>query len=265
LRRFLLLATVLFAGLLTSVAAAHELKVFGSRLTLPEGGGKVTTYLSWGHRTPVDELMDASTVERYEIINPAGTASKLKAEGLGLQTNAIQVKDAGIYTVVANRKSGTTTYVIDNAGARQLKRGPKSDYSGEKIDFAQRSVQTGKAFIVVGKPTTDLPKALGLPLEIVPLEGPARWTAGKDNRFQVLLNGKPLSGAEVHARYVGFMPDDAWCYATESGQDGEFSIRPLQAGIWIIKVKHKTPSAEDVRKLYDFESLTTTLTLEMQP
>lgn len=119
--------------------------------------------------------------------------------------------------------------------------------------------------IVVGEPGTAAPKAIGLPVEIVPLAGPARWKAGQDMPFQVLLHGKPLPTAEVHARFVGFKPDDAWSYATESNRRGEFSIRPGQAGTWLVRVTAKQLTQGSVREQYDFEGYTATLSLEVLP
>lgn len=44
-------------------AGGHEIKVFSSRHLLPEGGGKATIYLSWGHRVPEAERVDIAAVE----------------------------------------------------------------------------------------------------------------------------------------------------------------------------------------------------------
>jgi uncharacterized GH25 family protein len=249
----------------TTSAVAHEIKVFASRQALPDGGGKTTVYLSWGHRVPVDELVDAAPIERYDLIAPDGTTVALKKEGTSLQSNAVEVKTSGVHSAVVTRKGSVYTYVLDDEGGRQLKRGPKTEHAGAKVEYATRYQQAGKTLIVVGKPGDMPPKPLGLLVEINPLGGPATWIASSDMRFQILLDGKPVPTADVQARYIGFKPDDAWCYATESDRKGEFSIRPSQAGTWVIKVNVKKLTQGKIREEYDYDSYTATLSLEVRP
>jgi len=85
-------ATLLLAVALAVPAVAHELKVFASQQAIAEPGTKSTVYLSWGHRVPVDDLIDVASVERYDLIAPDGTASALKAADVGLHTNSVELK-----------------------------------------------------------------------------------------------------------------------------------------------------------------------------
>ena len=260
--RCLALAVLTVVG---NTAVAHDIKVFSSRHVLPDGGGKATVYLSWGHRVPVDELVDAAPIERYDLIAPGGVVTALKKDGVSLQANAVELKDAGVYTAIVARKSSVYTYVLGEEDDRQLKRGPKTEHAGAKIESATRYQQAGKALIVVGKAGDAAPKPVGLPVEITPLDGPVKWTVNSDIRFQIVLDGKPVATAEVLARDIGFKPEDAWCYATESNKKGEFTVRPSQAGTWVIKVNVKKLTQGKTREQYDFESYTATLTLEVRP
>jgi uncharacterized GH25 family protein len=257
------LAAVL--GFLSSAASGHEIKVFASRLTLPDGPGQTTVYLSWGHRMPVDDLLDAATLERYELLTPHGQTTPLQVVERSLQTNVVDLQDTGLHQIVVTRKPSVMTYVFDQDGERQLRRGPKTAITEGKIDTASRSLQCAKALVAVGPLSQEAPKPVGLPLEIVPLDAPAKWTAHSDLRFQIRLDGKPLPAAEIQARHLGFKPDDAWCYATESNRKGEFVVRPGQAGTWVVKGMVKKLTQGATRAQYDFESFTTTLTLEVQP
>jgi uncharacterized GH25 family protein len=245
-------------------AAAHEMKVFSSRHALPEAG-KATIFLSWGHRVPVDELVDAAPIERYDLIAPGGGVTALKKDGASLQANAVELKDDGVYTAAVTRKSSVYTYVLGDDDERQLKRGPKTEHTKANIESATRYQQAGKALIVVGKAGNAVPKPVGLSVEINPLDGPAKWTTNSDIRFQIVLDGKPVPTAEVQARNTGFKPDDAWSYATESNRKGEFTIRPSMAGTWVVKVNVKKLTQGKTREDYDFESYTATLTLDVRP
>jgi uncharacterized GH25 family protein len=250
---------------LTVPVAAHEVKVFASHYLLADDTSKATVYLSWGHRVPVDELTDAATIERYVWINTEGKVTTLKAEGKSLQANVVQGKEPGIYQVAVIRKPSVFTYVLDSEGNRQLKRGPRSSHEGANIHSAMRSVQSAKTLLCLGKPGDQAPAPAGLPLEILPVVGPSGWKTRGEIRFRVLLEGKPLSSAQVLARSLNFKPENAWNYATTSNRKGEFTLVPDAAGTWLIKVNTRRPSDAKVRREYDEESFTTTLSLEVQP
>ncbi|NBO91775.1 MAG: DUF4198 domain-containing protein [Planctomycetia bacterium] len=251
--------------LTVSSLSAHEIKVLASNQQLGEAGGKTTVFLSWGHRLPIDDLVDSATIARYDLVAPDGKATALKLAEKSLQTNVVELKEPGVHQVAVARKYSTYTYIFDEEGQRQLKRGSKLDQGAAKIDAATKSLQCAKAMITVGKPSDKGPLAAGLPIEIIPLDGPAKWTNAATLRFQVLLEGKPLSTAEVVARPIGFKPDNAWNYATMSNRKGEFNIVASQAGTWVIKVHTQRLATGKVREEYDFESFTATLSLEVAP
>lgn len=246
--------------------AAHELKIFSSRHAIAEPSGKATVYLAWGHRLPVDELTDAAAVPRYDWIAPDGTTTALKKEGVSLQENVITLSSPGLHTLVADRAPSIYSYVVNDAGERQLKRGSKADQAaGANVESGTRYVQSAKSLIIVGAPDQTVPRPVGMPIEIIPMEGAALWKPGRDIRFQVLLNGKPIPVADIDARYVGFKPDDAWCYSTETNKSGEFVLRAQQAGTWAVRATVKKLTKGDLRDQYDFEAFTATLTFEVQP
>ena len=259
-----LLALALVLGL-AAFASAHTIKVFASKQVVEEAGGKTTVYLSWGDRVPVDDLIDASALDRYDLLTPVNTTTALKKEELSLQTNVVELKDPGLYQVLVARKPATYTTIIDEDGKKQVKRGPKTAIKEGKIDSSLRSVQTGKSIILVGRNVTAAPKPAGLPVEIVPLDAPAAWKTGKAVRFQVLLDGKPLAGAEFKARPLGFKPDNAWSYATTTNRQGIATVYPNQVGTWIFNAHSKLPTAGATREQYDFDSYTSTLSLEIEP
>jgi uncharacterized GH25 family protein len=262
LRAWLAVGLVLGTGGTTGYG--HELKVLASHLVV-QPGERTTVYLSWGHTLPVDDLVDAQVVERYEVVAPSGSATALQKENLSLQANVVELKEQGLHQVVAARKPGVITFVTDPAGNRLLKRGPKTGITEGTIDYALRSQQFAKALIVTGPATTTAPRPLGLPLEIVPLDGPAQWRAGGLLRFRVLLHGKPVAEESLVATYIGFRPANAWCYATATDREGTATVRTGRAGTWVLRAGVRRPATGSVREQYDYESYTATLALEVQP
>jgi uncharacterized GH25 family protein len=245
-----------------TVADAHELKAFASKLAVDRPSVKTTVYLSWGERIPVDDLIDGATLERYELLAPDGKVTPLKTTGVSLQTNVAELRSTGLHEIVAVKKPSVYTFYFDKNGKRLLKLGPRTEIKEGRIDYAGRSVQSAKAFIVVGS-CKQPPKPAGLPMEIVPLDPPSQWTNGASLHFQVLLEDKPISYVNVLARYVGFTPDDAWCYATDTNRQGIAHIRPSHPGTWVILVHYKRPTSGPIHDQYDFDSFVTTLTFEV--
>jgi uncharacterized GH25 family protein len=247
------------------LAQAHDLKALASQQHLSAKDGQVTVYLSWGHALPVDDLIDGATLLDYKVLSPSGKDMALKISDLSLQANSVAVEEAGIHQVIAIRKPAILTYVIDEEGNKVMKKGPKSGVTGGKVDYGFRSQQFAKALIVKEPAGKSKVKAVGLPLEIVPLAAPEEWRKGTALAFQVLYHGKPLAGEQVLATYVGFRPNNAWCYATTTSKQGIATVLPQQAGTWVLRVQVRQPADAKVKDQYDYENLTSTLTLEILP
>jgi uncharacterized GH25 family protein len=260
----ILLGVALLALTVASTGRAHDLKVLASRLTFDDKGGKSTIYLSWGHRLPVDDLVDGNSVERYDLIAPDGTTTALKKDERSLQANTVSLSAAGVYQAIVVRKSAVLTFVEDAEGNRVMKRGAKNSIKEGEIDYGFRSQQFGKVLLVAGAPKDGAIKPEGLPLEIVPVEGPSGWKRG-DVQFRVLFQGKPLGEETLTATRVGFEPADAWCFATHTNHDGLATIRAAEAGTWVLRVAVRKPTGSAVRDQYDYEWYTSTLTLEIRP
>jgi uncharacterized GH25 family protein len=262
--RTLLIMTLLLALAFPTLLHGHEVKVFASNLRLPAEGGRTTVYLGYGHRMPIDDLLDAQTIEKFEVVSPDGARKNLVAQGLGVHAQVARIDSQGIHRVIAVRRPSIYSYVYDSQGNRSLKRGGKSEHGELKVDTATRYQDCGVALIAVGEPAK-APAPLGLPAEIVPLAAPSQWRAGRDINLQVLVGQKPKEFTDLIARPLGFKPDDAWSYATETNRDGIARFRPDKAGTWLVKVSIKTPSKANESKDFDWNSVTTTLTLEIEP
>jgi uncharacterized GH25 family protein len=264
MRRVCFVLGILAVPIAASLGSAHDLKVLASRWAFDAKGGKSTIYLSWGHHLPVDDLVDAAAIERYDLLTPDGSAKPLKKTDLSLQTNVVQLDAEGVHQVIVCRKVAVFTFVVDEEGNRVMKRGPKSAVKEGAIDYSLRSQQFAKALLVAGTAKKETVKPAGLPLEIVPVEEPAKWCKG-DLHFRVLFQGKPLGEEMLTATRIGFQPADAWCYATSTNHAGEAVVRADQAGIWVLRVHVRKPARGAAREQYDYESYTSTLTLEVRP
>lgn len=263
-RHAVLLMTIVVPLAVARPTAAHDLKVMVSRLVV-DPGDTDTVYISHGHIIPVDAPIDAESLEDYSLKSPSGSVVYLRKEGTSLQVNEVPVEEKGVYQAVARRKPAIFSDVVDAKGAHHHHRGPKSSVTEGTVDHASRSHQFAKALLVSGAASDDPLPALGHELEIIPLGAPSTWRSGQDLRFEVRFQGKPLNGADVVATYLGFKPDQAWCYATSTDGKGVALVRPTQPGTWILRARTQRPAPLERREEYDIESYTATLVLEVRP
>ncbi|QDV32951.1 DUF4198 domain-containing protein [Tautonia plasticadhaerens] len=263
-------------------ATAHEIKVLAGRL-VTEPGTRDTVYLSWGHILPVDMPVDAEAIKDYRLHTPSGSVSYLATEGYSLHANEVTVEEEGLYTAEVTRHPSLYTVVVDEHGQHRHLGASKAEARAQvqdgTIDYSARSHQFAKAMLISGhdlghghsheqaSPSAGEPatKVLGHDFEIVPLDGPEAWTAGADLRVQVLFQGEPAARQDVFARFIGFKPDQAWCFAIPTDNEGIASIRVDRPGTWIIRAQKILPAAVEDREQFDVESFTATVALEVLP
>lgn len=84
--------------------------------------------------------------------------------------------------------------------------------------------------------------------------------------FLCLSDGRtaPVSG-DLVATYVGFKPDNAWCYATSTDASGVANVRPWQSCTRIIRVRTRLPASKAHQEEYDVESYDAPLFLRSGP
>lgn len=264
IKRGVLFAAVFAVGAVP--ARGHDLKVLVSNLVSKPGADE-TVYISYGHVLPVGGQIDAETLDDYHVRTPSGSVTYLKKEGVSLQANEVHVDEQGVYQAVAARQPAIWCDVVDEKGNHTHHRGPRSSANtpGTTVEQATRSQSFAKALMLSGEESDAAPEPLGHDIEIVPVGGPSSWRAGKDVRFRVLFRGQPLRNADLQATYIGFKPDGAWCYATSTDAEGIATVRPSQAGTWVLRTKTQRPAEPGDRAEFDVEAYTATLAMEVRP
>lgn len=274
-----LTVAALLTGSLAVPAAAHHLTVAASAMTATPGE-ETSVSISWGHALPQDQPIDAALLERYELRAPSGQIVALQTDGVSWQTNQVRLQDAGVYQVVAARRPSLLTVVVDAEGKHRHHRGPRSSVPDGlgRIDHTALSHQYAKSMIVCGSGETRPAAPWGLPLEIVPLEAPADWRAGRELRFQVLLNGRPAPREEMVISVVG-LHETLDAHSDTDADPGrprspvvitdEQGVAVVPAGlagkgIWALRVRTRRPVDESVEDQHDVETHTATLSLEVR-
>jgi uncharacterized GH25 family protein len=256
----------ILAGLVLAIAAAparsHEIKVLLDRMSVQKGDTDVV-FLSWGHRLPIDRPTRAEDVEHYQLMTPSGSVRQLSTDGESDQRNVVHLEEEGLYTASAVRKPAVMT--IYRFGDQHVHfSGPKTKVrQGARIEDSYRSFQFAKAMVVAGG-GSEKPKPVGHTLEILPTTAPAGWVVGRDIPFQVLFEGKPISGKLFQAKRLDFKPDDVWTWTRPTDQDGMAVLTPDRAGTWLLKATVEQPATPGDREQFDGNHWTSTLILEVR-
>lgn len=258
-----LVAVVVLAPALA--ARAHSLSVMVTKVAAKPGSQSVV-YLCWGHALPVDELVDAKDIEKFEARSPSGSVVPLRVEGRSVHANEVKLEEPGAYQFGVERKPSNYCIAKGADGKRKFLMGTKAEVKvpeGCKIESSTRSRSFAKAISVVAEGDGEVkpPAPLGHPLEIVPTTDLSKLKVGQPARFRVLLDGKPLAKAPVDATCVATSPDGKPTTTLETDDDGAFELTPSDGGAWVFLVRHDVPAAEADRGRFDSEACSTNLTI----
>lgn len=262
-------SAVIVAGLLIAIGCVlshvrgHEVKVLLDRMSVEKGAEDVV-YLSWGHLLPTDGPTRGEDIERYQLVTPGGSIKFLALDTESDQRNVVHLEEDGVFTAEAVRKPAILT--IFTRGDRHVHFvGPKTEIrDGSRIEDSFRSFQYAKALVTAGSGGV-APKPVGHVLEIVPEAGSASWVVGKDIAFQVLFEGKPISGKLFQAKRIDFKPDDVWTWTRPTDEKGKAVLRVDQPGTWLLKATVEKPAPPGERERFDADHWTATLILEIKP
>lgn len=103
-----------------------------------------------------------------------------------------------------------------------------------------QSMTLAEAYVTRGQPTSDALKAKGEALEVQPVTHPNDIAAGSDATFTLLFNGQPLANTEVTLfRSAGYYDGRKISSQTKSDANGRFSVKPDDAGTYLILARHR--------------------------
>ena len=260
-----LLALGLFLAMAGS-AQAHSIAVIANTpATSP--GGKVTVFLAWGHRLPVDELISGNDLAQFQRHSPSGAVTPLSRDDRSLQANEIVLDETGLHQVTVVRAPSVFTMYTEASGKRVHARGPKSELvlpEGAQINLSARSSQFGKALIIAGSSESAAPcPPLGHALEIVLESTPGMKGFSPDEpiRARVLFQGKPLAGVNVFAASTTLNPDGSPEVSAVTDDEGRVALDLFEPGTWVLQVSHRTDAPESQRDSYDTESFFASFTI----
>ena len=262
---------LLAAFLIAATAHAHVFAVFTTHSTLNRGatehGGvpaKAVAYIGWGHKMPVEDILQPERLGRYALIAPDGSETPLTASGPGFLAVEVAPEVEGPHVVAAAYENHFYTWYKED-GEEKSARAPKSDF--EEVTYSGYFEMRGKALVGVGRTDEDaFAEPIGDTLEIVPVENPLRKIGGAYQTLtvKVLFNGEPLADATVHARHFGFYPTTDFAQAVTTDESGVAKIDLNHKGGWLLKVEHEIDPRPEFADKCNLEQYIATLSFEIQ-
>ncbi len=176
-------------------AYAHFQMIYTPEMALEEGG-EIPLALVFTHPFEAGHTMDMGMPEQFFVIRSRG-------ENAPQKTDLLKTLKPITWTSLTNSgKAWETEYAV-RGGDYTFCLVPEPYYEPEEEGYIKQST---KVIVNVGGEPGAWMEPVGMDTEIVPLAKPYdRWTG---NVFQgkVLLNGKPVPGAEIEIEYLNHEP-----------------------------------------------------------
>ncbi|MBO9526196.1 MAG: DUF4198 domain-containing protein, partial [Sphingobium yanoikuyae] len=119
-------------------------------------------------------------------------------------------------------------------------RGEGGDPKPGTQEVEVQSMTLADAYVTRGQTTQAALKPVGTGLEIQPVTHPNAIVSGSDASFVLLFDGKPLPATQVTLfRSAGVHDGRKVATETKSDAQGRFSLKPDDAGTYLILVRHR--------------------------
>ncbi|MGK2909956.1 MAG: DUF4198 domain-containing protein [Sphingobium sp.] len=166
----------------------------------------------------------------------------------------------GTYRVTSGQRAGRKGKMFKVGDKWEMRgEGGQPPANAQQVDV--QSMTLADAYVTRGNRTADALKPVGQALEIQALTHPGDIAAGSDAAFVLLFDGKPLAHADVTLfRSAGLYDGRKIAAQTKSDVAGKFSVKPQDAGTYLILVRHRStaPAGADT----PYRSYTYTLTFD---
>lgn len=166
----------------------------------------------------------------------------------------------GTYRLTTGQRAGRKGKMFRQGGAWSM-RGEGGEAPAGVTQVDVQSMTLAEAYVTRGQPSDGALKPKGVGLEIAARTHPSSITAGGDAQFTLLFDGKPLPATDVTVyRSAGLYDGRKIAAQVKSGQDGGFTLKPEDAGTYLVLVRHRgtAPAGSET----PYRSYTYTLTFD---
>jgi uncharacterized GH25 family protein len=202
------------------------------------------------------------TEDGWQVRGPDGSAPIAKVTYLrDLAVFEVDTPKPGAYRISSGERLGRKGAMYkkpDGAWTMVGESGPAPE-GAEQVEV--QSVTQAEVYVSKGEPTDDVLAVSGKGLELRPITHPNKIFAGTPASFELLFDGKPLSGAKVEVfRSAGVYDGRKTLEAPTTDAAGRFSVTAPDAGTYLTLVRHRAAAPADAETPY--RSYTHALTFE---
>lgn len=263
-------ATLCALGLLAaSSTMAHEIMIMPMKSIVTKAPATVAVDVTASHGVfRADKAVSMDNIHVYgadgKRVRHLGTMVKSATR----TSFDLPIDQNGTYKIVygSSEPLFLTTYTIGKRDTRKRLRGSKSELEGQ-IPADAKQVNTtkmaryGMTFITAKTPTDEVIKPSNQGFEVIPVTHPADYVNGEEIEFQVLLNGKPVTGAQATIKAeAALYNSDIQPLELTTDKDGLASVTFDNAGRYASTFRYSTDS-QDAEA--DKESYTVFYTFEV--
>ncbi|MDR7155797.1 putative GH25 family protein [Sphingobium xenophagum] len=146
----------------------------------------------------------------------------------------------GTYRVTSGQRAGRKGKMFRQGDTWAMRgEGGAAPVNAEQVEV--QSMTLADAYVTRGQPTEAALKPIGKALEIQAITHPNGIVAGSDASFALLFDGKPLANAGITLfRSAGLYDGRKVAAQVKSGTDGRFTLKPDDAGTYLILVRHRS-------------------------
>ncbi|MEC3910014.1 DUF4198 domain-containing protein [Sphingobium sp. CR2-8] len=166
----------------------------------------------------------------------------------------------GTYRVTSGQRAGRKGKMFRQGDTWAMRgEGGETPANAQQVDV--QSMTLADAYVTRGQPGDAALKPLGKALEIQAITHPNGIVAGSEARFMLLFDGKPLANSDITLfRSAGLYDGRKVVAQVKSATDGRFTLKPQDAGTYLILVRHRgaAPAGSET----PYRSYTYTLTFD---
>lgn len=166
----------------------------------------------------------------------------------------------GTYRVTTGQRAGRKGKMFKVGDKWEMRgEGGTPPANGEQVDV--QSMTLAEAYVTRGQQSDAALKPRGQALEIQAITHPNGISAGSNATFLLLFDGNPLANADITLlRSAGYYDGRKVVAQIKSDASGKFSIKPEDAGTYLILVRHRVAAPAGAETPY--RSYTYTLTFD---
>ncbi|WP_342250895.1 DUF4198 domain-containing protein [Sphingomonas sp. OTU376] len=235
----LILLGTLGAIALGSAAQAHMPYLLPTLFDVGKGD-HVTLTSAFGEDPFVPEIgmKDAP----FHFIKPDGTRGEV---GKPTYLRDLTVFEAdlsaeGTYRLTTGQRLGRMGKMY-SVGGKWIIAGEDGAPPAGAREVAVQSTTLAEAYVTRGAASSGALKPIGTALEVQAITHPSEISSGSDAKFRLFFDGKPLANTEVTLfRAAGNYDGRKIVATTTSDPQGNFTLKPSDAGIYLMLVRHRT-------------------------